>query len=244
MTQIPNRSLIQILRSTNFALGIAILSVIVQSFHSFTAFYNVSSLRGTAWGVAQAVCFAIIIDLAILFYTVRKNVKVTWMAGFIMVLINCYYYYSHLGISFDLILGGLLSLVIPVSVYFYSEEIEEPITHEVDYESEEMSMLRLERDKWKEASEASERFTRSEQTKSMKYITELREEIRLRDDQLNELHIKLETEGHSLDAVKYATGFIPQQPQTKGFASLKSPAQEGDKSLLNVMPNTDRPIRE
>lgn len=121
--RMKRNSLINLLKSNNFAIGIAILSVLVQSFHSFTAFYNVSSLKGTAWGIAQAILFAVIIDLAILFYTVRKNVRVTWMAGFVMVLINCYYYYSHLGLSFDLILGGLLSLIIPVSVYYYSEEI-------------------------------------------------------------------------------------------------------------------------
>lgn len=111
------------LRSNNFAILIAILSVIVQSFHSYSVFYRLSSLNGTAWGIAQAVLFSVIIDLAILFYTVRKNVKVTWMAGFIMVLINLFYYYTHLGLGLELIMGGLLSLVIPVSVYYYSEEI-------------------------------------------------------------------------------------------------------------------------
>lgn len=217
-------TLIQILRSTNFALYIAILSVIVQSFHSFFAFYKVSSLNGTVWGIAQSVCFAIIIDLAILFYTVRKNVKVTWMAGFIMVLINCYYYYSHLGLSFDLILGGLLSLVIPVSVYFYSEEID------VEPEGINAEAIRLEEINQTLFAKNVDLLAelREEKAKATNYITELRTEIKERDEKL----------------AQYDGKYIPQQPQTKGFANQKSPAQEGDKSLLNVMPNTDRPVRE
>lgn len=122
--------MIKFLKSNNFAITIAILSVLVQSFHSFSVFYRLSSIQDTVWGIMQAVMFSLVIDLAILFYTVRKNVKVTWMAGFVMVLINVFYYYTHLGISFELIMGGLLSLVIPVSVYYYSEEIEDEI--EVD----------------------------------------------------------------------------------------------------------------
>src|SRR5882672_3966359 len=127
------QSLIQILRSNTFAIYISIASVVVQSFHTFFAFYKISSLNGTVWGIAQAVLFSIIVDAAILFYTVRKNTKVTWMAAFIMVIINLYVYYTHLGLSFDFVLGVLISFVIPVSNYFYSEEIEDEIM-EVDYE--------------------------------------------------------------------------------------------------------------
>lgn len=115
--------LLSFLRSNNFALTIAILSVIVQSFHSYTAFYNTSTLKGTAWGMAQAVLFAVIIDLAILFYTVRRRTDIARLAALVMVIINSYYYYQSLGISFEFIFGVFLSLIIPVSVYFYSEEI-------------------------------------------------------------------------------------------------------------------------
>lgn len=117
-----NTKLLTFLRSNNFALSIAILSVIVQSFHSFTAFYNTSSLHN-AWGIAQAVLFAIIIDLAIIFYTLRNRTDIAKIAALAMVIINAYYYYQHLGVTTEFIFGVFLSLIIPVSVYFYSEEI-------------------------------------------------------------------------------------------------------------------------
>lgn len=118
-------NLLKVIKSNQFALWVAILSVIVQSFHSYTAFYNTSSLSGTGWGIAQAVLFAVVIDLAILFYTVRQRKDIALYAAFVMVIINSYYYYQHLGLSFQFVFGCFLSLIIPTSVYFYSEEIKE-----------------------------------------------------------------------------------------------------------------------
>lgn len=130
-----NFNLLSKIKSNTFALWVAILSVVVQSFHSYTAFYNTSSLKGTGWGVAQAILFAVVIDLAILFYTVRNKTKVALGAAFVMVIINSYYYYQHLGLSFQFIFGVFLALTIPCSVYFYSEEIkdEESETNQYHY---------------------------------------------------------------------------------------------------------------
>lgn len=121
------KSLLQIIKSNQFALWIAILSVVVQSFHSFKVFYNASSLSGTAWGIAQGILFAIVIDLAILFYTLRNRRDIALGAALSMFIINAWYYYTHIGTIWDLnfLFGCFISAIIPVSVYFYSEEIHE-----------------------------------------------------------------------------------------------------------------------
>ncbi len=126
-------NLLRSIKSNQFALWVAILSVVVQSFHSYTAFYNTSSLQGTSWGVAQAILFSVVIDLAILFYTVRNRKDIAIWAALVMVVINSYYYWQHWGASFEFIFGVFLSLIIPTSVYFYSEEIkdEEEIGNEL-----------------------------------------------------------------------------------------------------------------
>lgn len=279
-------SLIQLLRSNSFAIYIAIASVLVQSFHSFYAFYKISSLNGSYWGIAQAALFALIVDCAVLFYTVRKNTKVTWMFAFVMVLINLYVYYTHLGLTFDFILGILISFVIPVSNYFYSEEIDD--IKEIDYEdngrlnaenislrnklddarheqalaSEGIKSLKEERDQiWKERNEflqtieSKEKFIESESIKSTNYITELREEIKKRDEQLKKmvpLDNPMMREAETIakedgDYIKSpVNGELIKIRDGKGFASLKSPAQEEqprDKSILNVekIIATDRP---
>jgi hypothetical protein len=128
-----NFSLINFIRSNNFALTCAILSVLVQSFHSFYAFYNMSSLRGSAWGIVQAVLFAIVVDLAILFYTVRGKKDVVMFASAFLFIINGYYYFSHFGVSYELVFAGFLSILIPVTQYYYSEEIKDDVS-DVEYE--------------------------------------------------------------------------------------------------------------
>jgi len=41
----------------------------------------------------------------------------------VMVIINAYYYYQFHGIGFNFAFGIFLSLIVPASVYFYSEEV-------------------------------------------------------------------------------------------------------------------------
>jgi acyl-CoA synthetase (AMP-forming)/AMP-acid ligase II len=123
---------IKYLRSSKFAVLIAILSVLVQSFHSFKAFYDTSSLRDSLWGISQAVLFAIVVDMAILFYTLRKRTDIARYAAVAMVMINCYYYYVTWGFTLEFWFGCFLSLIIPVSVYFYSEELPLEETSEED----------------------------------------------------------------------------------------------------------------
>jgi len=244
MTQ--RTTLIQLLRSNTFAVWIAILSVAVQSFHTFFAFYKISSLNGTVWGIAQAVLFAIIVDCAVLFYTVRKNTKVTWMAAFIMVLINLYVYYTHLGLTFDFMLGVLISFVIPVSNYFYSEEIDDERDNVIRIDR--ANELKLENEL--KAVKADLQF---EKDKATKYITELRGEIKNRDEAINIFQDEKETLYAKLGITNKvtieteATGHPSLDLISKGFASLKSPAHEDnpptDKSLLGVekIIATDRP---
>jgi len=249
-------TLIQILRSNVFAIYVAIASVIVQSFHSFYAFYKISSLNGTGWGIAQAVLFALIVDCAVLFYTVRKNTKVTWMFAFVMVLINLYVYYTHLHLTFDFILGVLISFVIPVSNYFYSEEIDD--TMEVDYEPEQREeVLKLEKENELLTNKLADSLVEliAEKDKATKYITELREEIKKRDEQMNRM-VPLDNPDFIIerDGEKYVKspidGALLKAATNKGFASLKSPAQEEtppqDKSIHGIekIIATDRPNKE
>lgn len=120
--------MIKTIKSSTFALCVAILSVLLQSFHSYTAFYNMSSLKGSIWGISQAILFAIVIDLAILFYTVRNKTTIALWAAVMMFIINAYYYFQYWGFAPQLYFGCFLAAIIPASVYFYSEEIKEEIT--------------------------------------------------------------------------------------------------------------------
>jgi hypothetical protein len=112
------------LKSRDLALLLAFVSMLVQSPHSFSAFYNLGGFANN-WGIAQAILFAVIVDFSILFYTARGRNDIAYVGAFVMVVINCYHYYTIWGLSWTFGFGCFLALIVPVSVYYYSEEIPE-----------------------------------------------------------------------------------------------------------------------
>lgn len=184
--------LLKTLRSNEFAIVVAILSMILQSFHTFTAFRNTSNVPGIA-GILEAVLAAIVVDLAILFYTVRARKDVATGAAIVMVIINVYFYYVQWGISFTFAFGCFLALVIPISVYFYSEEIKDDdiqpeFENMKDQEGRhiaEIGKLRDESGKWYKESQSWEQQFRIME----KRFHELRLSVNppvINDDKLNE----------------------------------------------------------
>lgn len=164
------KSLLEIIKSDDFALWIAILSVIVQSFHSYTAFHDASTLKDTTLGISQAILFAVVIDLAILFYTLRNRKDIALGAAGVMFLINAYYYYQHFGISFQFAFGCFLAAIIPASVYFYSEEIQpeekSPVAHELE-------AVEKDRDMWKAQVESLRETNKILAAESQKHLRAL-----------------------------------------------------------------------
>ena len=116
--------MIKSIKSNSFALWVAIASVMVQLPHSYHVFESLSKIPGF-WGILQAVLFAVVIDLALLFYTLRNRRDISLFFAAVMVLINGIYYFDMIGFSARFAAAVIISFVIPVSVYFYSEEIKE-----------------------------------------------------------------------------------------------------------------------
>lgn len=114
------------LKSNEFALLVAILSVATQAPHTYFVMYSISNpgmyeiLR-----VTQAVLAAIVIDMALLFYTVRNRKDIALVFAGMQIAVNFFYYYKNLGFTENLIAGIIMSIMLPVSVYYYSEEIKE-----------------------------------------------------------------------------------------------------------------------
>ncbi len=116
--------MIKTLKSNSFALWVAIASVLVQLPHSYHVFASLSKIPGV-WGIVQAALFSIVIDMALIFYTLRNRRDISLFFAAIMVLINGIYYFDMIGFSARFAAAVIISFVIPVSVYFYSEEIKE-----------------------------------------------------------------------------------------------------------------------
>jgi hypothetical protein len=115
-------SIIRKLKTNEFALLIALASVLVQSPNSKAVFLSISTYTGTlaelqAWG------FALILDIAILYYTVKNRKDVALFFAVIQVCMNLLYYWNGLEFSKPFLTALVISVCLPVSVYFYSEEI-------------------------------------------------------------------------------------------------------------------------
>jgi hypothetical protein len=222
-------NLLKVIKSNQFALWVAVLSVIVQSFHSYTAFYNTSSLAGTGWGIAQAVLFAIVIDMAILFYTVRQRKDIAMYAAFVMVVINSYYYYQHLGLSFQFVFGCFLSLIIPTSVYFYSEEIKDDAPSITEEERDRVNKLKVAYD---EAIRLRDLAFQSESNTKIALQNEIKT---LRMDNFD---LRKRMGGMSVDEINRARVGNYSQPEDKSLLNI----QESEEKTFPVV-STDRPVK-
>ena len=123
------------IRSNEFAVIVAIASVMVQSGHTFKAFLSSESLDPNWIDVSFSVLAAIVLDLAILFYTLRNRRDIAIGAMVAMIIINLYsYWLVHRQLNVSFYAGVLFSMIIPVSVYFYSEEIKITRTRQTNKE--------------------------------------------------------------------------------------------------------------
>jgi hypothetical protein len=67
---------------------------------------------------------ALIVAASIMIYTLRKNFEVARYYSFFEVLISGYYYIDMLGLSWDLVPAMGFTLMLPISVFYYTKEID------------------------------------------------------------------------------------------------------------------------
>ena len=248
-------NLLKTIKSNQFAIIVAILSVVVQSFHSYTAFYNTSSLHGSLWGVAQAILFAVVIDMAILFYTVRGRKDIALYAAGAMVLINAYYYYQHLGVSFEFVFGVFLSLIIPVSVYFYSEEIHDDDETEKDVLiRQQLETMKVQQDTINKAIADTRVVDSARKSIAEAFDKKVEENAKLHD-KIRSLTAYIESipparkdfapssVGNYSEKIKpyqYTPPTVEQVSDTEGYVSDVEYEEPEDKSLLGVESHTSK----
>lgn len=117
-------NLVDIIKSNSFAGWIALISMFVQAKHTFEAYLSAEAINPNYVDIFFALLAAGIVDLAVLFYTLRNKKEIAFGAAVIMILINGYaYWLEHSGPTPAFFAGIGFSMTIPASVYFYSEEI-------------------------------------------------------------------------------------------------------------------------
>lgn len=123
-------NLIKLIKSNEFALWIALVSVLAQAFHSFVVFMAVSSIGYTIPGVIQGVVFSVTFDFALLYFTLKKTdlwgQSAAKIFSVLLFLVNVIYYYLEHSLSINFGIGVFIGSIMPLAMYVFAEEIKIP----------------------------------------------------------------------------------------------------------------------
>lgn len=132
---IKENKLLEFLKSNAFILYVAIFTVVFQAPNTYYVYHSFSVFSSPYREIAAA-GVATIVSASIMIYTLRKNFFVAKCYSVFEVGIAFYYYIDTIGWDWGLIPAFGISLIIPISVYYYTKEINntiEPVTgREID----------------------------------------------------------------------------------------------------------------
>ena len=117
--------LLEFIRSTKFILYVALFTVVFLSPTTYFVFYSFSIFASPYREIASG-GVAAIVAASIMIYTLRKNLKMALYYSWFEITISAYYYIAMVVGSWDWSLIPALSftLILPMSVYYYSKEID------------------------------------------------------------------------------------------------------------------------
>lgn len=114
--------LLEFLKSNAFILYVALFTVVFQSPNTYYVYHSFSVFASPYREIASA-GVAIIVSASIMIYTLRKNFFVAKCYSIFEVGIASYYYIDTIGWQWGLIPAFGIALIIPISVYYYTNEI-------------------------------------------------------------------------------------------------------------------------
>lgn len=124
-----NIPLLNFLRSNKFILYVAIFTVIVLAPNTYYVFHKLSVFISPYREIVSG-GVALLVAASIMIYTLRKNFEVAKYYSMFEVGISAYYYVDMLGYDWRLIPAFMFTLMLPVSVYGYTKEIDVDINQD------------------------------------------------------------------------------------------------------------------
>lgn len=124
-----NIGLLNFIRSNRFILYVAIFTVIFLAPNTYYVFYSFSVFISPYREIASG-GVAIIVAASIMIYTLRKNFEVARYYSMFEVSISAYYYITMIGWDWGLIPALSFTIMLPVSVFYYTKEIDVEINHD------------------------------------------------------------------------------------------------------------------
>lgn len=118
-----SKDTIKIFKSSNAVVVVLVLALLAQMPHAQFVLYN-SSREQNNWTWWQAVIGAIALEIAVLVFTVRGNVRVSWGFAAFSISINLIYYLTDSAKWYEPKFI-LLSAGLPIAIALYSHEVVE-----------------------------------------------------------------------------------------------------------------------
>lgn len=115
--------LLTFIKSNKFILYVAIFTVIFLAPNTYYVFHDLSVFKSPYRELASA-GVSLIVAASIMIYTLRKNFKVAKYYSLFEISISAYYYIMMIGWDWALIPALSFTLMLPVSVYHYTREID------------------------------------------------------------------------------------------------------------------------
>lgn len=122
-----SKDTIKLFKSSNAVVVVLVLALLAQMPHAQFVLYN-SSREQNNWTWWQAVIGAIALEIAVLVFTVRGNVRVSWGFAAFSISINLIYYLTDSAKWYEPKFI-LLSAGLPIAIALYSHEVVERTEH-------------------------------------------------------------------------------------------------------------------
>ncbi len=116
-------SLLDRIKSNMFMLYAAIFTVAFLAPNTYYVYYSFC-VFSSPWRELASAGVACIVAASILIYTLRKNFRVAKYYTLFEISISAYYYISTIGWDWGLIPALGFTLILPISIYYYSKEID------------------------------------------------------------------------------------------------------------------------
>lgn len=146
--------LLNFIRSNRFMLYVAMFTVLFLAPNTYFMFHLLSRFIFPFREIVSA-GVALIVASAIMIYTLRKNEQVALYFSLFEVVISGYYYVDLIGLDWALIPAGCFTIMLPISVYFYTLEIDVDVSGKMSPQERERLEIFLEENPTKTAADFS-----------------------------------------------------------------------------------------
>jgi hypothetical protein len=104
---------------------VIILALITQVTHAAWVFGEISQSKTEWYDTILSYVFAISLELSIYIFTIFSKKKVATFFAVISTMLNLLYYWFEVAFSFQFVAMLVISPIIPVTIWYYSELLDE-----------------------------------------------------------------------------------------------------------------------